>query len=144
MSEFFPVVIFHNPACGTSRNVLAMLGAAGYQPQVIEYLQAGWTRGQLLALFAAAGITPRQALRESKSPAAELGLLEPGVDDETLLTQMVAHPILVNRPIVCTPKGVRLCRPSETVLDLLDRLPPGPLFKEDGDMILNEEGQRIA
>ena len=138
------IVIHHNPDCGTSRNVLAFLRATGEEPVVIEYLKEGWTRPQLLALFAAAGLSPRSALRETKSPAEALGLLEPGFSDDTLLKAMIEHPILVNRPIVCTPKGVRLCRPSETVLDLLDRLPPGPLFKEDGDMILNEEGQRIA
>ncbi|AJE48500.1 arsenate reductase (glutaredoxin) [Celeribacter indicus] len=138
------IVIHHNPDCGTSRNVLAILRATGEEPVVIEYLKEGWTRPQLLALFAAAGLTPRSALRETKSPAEALGLLEPGVPDDTLLNAMIEHPILVNRPIVCTPKGVRLCRPSETVLDLLDRLPPGPLFKEDGEMILNEEGERLA
>ncbi|WP_460275856.1 arsenate reductase (glutaredoxin) [Celeribacter sp. ULVN23_4] len=138
------IVIHHNPDCGTSRNVLAFLRATGEEPVVIEYLEEGWTRPQLLALFAAAVLTPRSALRETKSPAEALGLLEPGISDDTLLNAMIEHPILVNRPIVCTPKGVRLCRPSETVLDLLDRLPPGPLFKEDGEMILNEEGQRIA
>ena len=138
------IVIHHNPDCGTSRNVLAFIRATGDEPVVIEYLKEGWTRPQLLALFAAAGLTPRSALRETKSPAEALGLLEPGVTDVTLLNAMVEHPILVNRPIVCTPKGVRLCRPSETVLDLLDRLPPGPLFKEDGEMILNEKGERLA
>ena len=107
------IVIYHNPDCGTSRNVLAIIAAAGYQPTVIEYLKAGWTRAQLLGLFAAADLTPRAALRETKSPAKELGLLEAGSDDETLLAAMTLHPILVNRPIVCTPKGVRLCRPSE-------------------------------
>jgi arsenate reductase len=118
------VVIFHNPECGTSRNVLAIIETAGYGPTVIEYLKTGWTKPQLLALFAAAGLSPRTALRETKSPAAELGLLEPHISDEALLEAMIAHPVLVNRPIVCTRKGVRLCRPSETVLDLLDRLPP--------------------
>src|SRR5690606_3294310 len=102
-----------------------------------------WTRPQLLALFAAAGLTPRSALRETKSPAAELGLLEPNVDDARLIEAMVAHPVLVNRPIVATPKGVRLCRPSETVLDLLDRFPPGPLYKEDGALIIDEAGSRV-
>ncbi len=120
------VVIHHNPGCGTSRNALAIIEAAGYRPQVIEYLQTGWTKPQLLGLFAAAGLTPRQALRTTKSPAADMGLLDPMVPDEALLDAMVEHPVLVNRPIVCTPKGVRLCRPSELVLDLLDRLPPGP------------------
>ena len=113
------VVIYHNDACGTSRNVLAMIAAAGYRPTVIEYLKVGWTRPQLLGLFAAAGLTPRAALRETKSPAAELGLLEEGVAADAILDAMVAHPILVNRPIVCTAKGVRLCRPSDSVRDLL-------------------------
>ena len=124
------VVIYHNPQCGTSRNVLAVIEASGEKPVVIEYLQTGWTRPQLLGLFAAAGLTPRDALRVSKSPARELGLTEPSVSDNALLDAMVEHPVLVNRPIVCTPKGVRLCRPSEAVLELLDALPPGPLYKE--------------
>jgi arsenate reductase (glutaredoxin) len=143
VSQAFPVVIHHNPACGTSRNVLAVIEAAGYAPDVILYLETGWTRGQLLALFAAAGLSVRAALRETKSPAQELGLLEPGVDAETILAAMIAHPILVNRPIVATPKGVRLCRPSETVLDLLDRWPPGPLTKEDGSLMLDADGRRV-
>jgi arsenate reductase len=109
--------------------VVALITAAGYTPTVIDYLRTGWTRPQLLELFAAAGLTPRGALRETKSPAAELGLLEPGVGDEAILDAMVEHPVLVNRPIICTRKGVRLCRPSEVVLDLLDRLPPGPFHK---------------
>ena len=138
------VVIHHNPDCGTSRNVLAILRATGEEPIVIKYLEEGWTRPQLLALFAAAGLTPRSALRTTKSPAEALGLLEPGVTDETLLNAMLAHPILVNRPIVCTQKGVRLCRPSEAVLDLLDRMPPGPLCKEDGEMIIDERGRRLV
>lgn len=126
----FPVVIHHNPDCGTSRNVLAIVEAAGYAPVVIEYLSEGWTRPQLRALFAAANLTPHEALRVSRTPAEELGLTADGVGEDQILDAMLAHPILVNRPIVCTPKGVRLCRPSETVLDLLDRLPPGPLAKE--------------
>ncbi len=138
------IVIHHNPDCGASRNVLAIIEAAGYQPTVIEYLKTGWTRGQLLALFAVADLTPRAALRETKSPAKELGLLEAGIDDETLLAAMAAHPILVNRPIVCTRKGARLCRPSQTVLDLLDRLPPGPLHKEDGALLIDSEGRRVG
>ncbi|OYU50423.1 MAG: arsenate reductase (glutaredoxin) [Rhizobiales bacterium PAR1] len=138
------IVIHHNPACGTSRNVLAIIEAAGYQPSVIEYLKTGWTRPQLLGLFAAAGLTPRTALRESKSPAKELGLLEAGVSDETILAAMLEHPVLVNRPLVCTSKGVKLCRPSELVLDLLDRLPPGPLHKEDGELIIDAEGKRVG
>jgi arsenate reductase len=138
------IVIHHNPDCGTSRNVLAIIEASRAQPIVIEYLKAGWTRPQLLGLFAAASLTPRTALRETKSPAAELGLLDPGVPGEALLDAMIAHPVLVNRPIVCSPKGVRLCRPSETVLDLLDNLPPGPLYKEDGTLLIDAEGRRVA
>jgi arsenate reductase (glutaredoxin) len=144
MTDFYPIAVHHNPACGTSRNVVEIIRAAGYAPEIIEYLETGWTRPQLLALFAAAGLSPRQALRETKSPAQELGLLEPGVADEAILQAMLTHPVLVNRPIVATPKGVRLCRPSETVLDLLDRMPPGPLFKEDGEMILDAEGNRVG
>jgi arsenate reductase len=138
------IVIYHNPDCGTSRNVLAIIEAAGYKPTVIEYLKTGWTRPQLLGLFAAADLTPRTALRETKSPAAELGLLDPSVSDDVLLDAMIAHPVLVNRPIVCTRRGVRLCRPSETVLDLLEQLPPGPLYKEDGAVIIDENGNRLG
>jgi arsenate reductase len=140
----FPVVIHHNPGCGTSRNVLGIIRAAGYEPVVIDYLTEGWTRPQLLALFAACGITPREALRVARTPAEELGLTVEDVTDDQLLDAMVAHPILVNRPIVCTPKGVRLCRPSEGVLDLLDRLPPGPLAKQDGQLIIDADGNRLA
>jgi arsenate reductase len=144
MSEAFPIVIHHNPGCGTSRNVLAIIEAAGYAPTVIEYLATGWTRAQLLGLFAAAGLTPRAALRTTKSPAAELGLLDPSVGDEAILAAMVQHPVLVNRPIVCTPRGVRLCRPSERVLDLLERLPPGPFHKEDGELLIDAAGRRVG
>jgi arsenate reductase len=143
MTQAFPVVIHHNPECGTSRNVLQIIEAAGYTPAIIDYLATGWTRPQLLALFAAAGLTPRTALRATKSPAADLGLLDESVPDEAILDAMLVHPILVNRPIVATPKGVRLCRPSETVLDLLDRFPPGPLYKEDGEMIIDASGRRV-
>jgi arsenate reductase len=138
------IVIHHNPDCGTSRNVVAIVEAAGYKPVIVEYLKTGWTRPQLLGLFAAASLTPRTALRESKSPAREFGLLDPSIDDETLLEAMLKHPVLVNRPIVCSPKGVRLCRPSETVLDLLDRLPPGPLYKEDGQLLIDAGGNRVG
>lgn len=138
------IVIHHNPDCGTSRNVLQIIRAAGYDPVVVEYLKEGWTRPQLLGLFAAADLTPRSALRTTKSPAEELGLLDPAVDDEALLAAMVEHPVLVNRPIVCSPKGVRLCRPSEAVLDLLEQLPPGPFAKEDGEVIIDAEGRRVA
>ncbi|MEC7962111.1 MAG: arsenate reductase (glutaredoxin) [Pseudomonadota bacterium] len=138
------IVIHHNPACGTSRNVLAIIRASGVEPVVIDYLHTGWTRPQLQALFAAAGLTPRSALRTTKSPAKELGLLDPEVSEEVLLDHMLEHPVLVNRPIVCTPKGVRLCRPSEAVLDLLETRPKGPLYKEDGEMILNEQGDCVV
>jgi arsenate reductase len=134
MSDNFPITIFHNPACGTSRNVVAMVEAAGYQPQVVEYLNAGWTRPQLQELLAAMGLRPRDILREKGTPAADLGLLAPDVDDDTILDAMVAHPILVNRPIVLTPKGVKLARPSEAVLDLLDRKPLS-FTKEDGEVV---------
>ena len=143
MSNSESVVIYHNPACGTSRNVLALITAAGYTPTVIEYMQTGWTRPQLLGLFAAANLAPRGALRETKSPAAELGLVEPSVEDDAILDAMIRHPVLVNRPIVCTAKGVRLCRPSEVVLDLLDRLPPGPFRKEDGELLIDDQGRRV-
>lgn len=129
----FPIVIFHNPACGTSRNTLAMVEAAGYQPKVIEYLKAGWSHDQLRALAGEAGLTLRQLMREKGTPAADLGLLAEGVAEERILDAMVEHPILVNRPIVVTPKGVKLCRPSEIVLDLLDRKPES-FTKEDGEV----------
>lgn len=137
------IVIHHNPDCGTSRNTVAIIEAAGYRPTIIEYLKTGWTRPQLQALFAAANLTPRTALRTTKSPAVELGLTDLSVDDEAILAAMLTHPVLVNRPIVCTPKGVRLCRPSETVLDLLNRLPPGPFAKEDGSPLIDAEGRRV-
>lgn len=129
------IVIHHNPECGTSRNVVALVEACGFVPTIIEYLKEGWTKSQLLALFAAANLTPRSALRETKSPAKELGLLDPDVSEEFILDQMLQHPVLVNRPIVCTPKGVKLCRPSETVLTLLDRVPSQPFLKEDGSIL---------
>ena len=138
------VVIHHNPSCGTSRNVLSIIQDAGYQPEVIEYLEEGWTRPQLLALFAAANLSPRRALRTTKSPAKELGLLDEDVSDEAILDAMLTHPILVNRPIVCTEKGVKLCRPSEQVLDLLAQWPPGPYKKEDGELIIDDKGERVV
>ena len=130
----FPVTVFHNPACGTSRNVLAMVEAAGYRPEVVEYLQAGWTPDQLGALFAEAGITPREALREKEAVAAERGLLDPAASDAAILAAMVEHPMLVNRPIVRTPKGAAMCRPSERVFDLLERTPDS-FVKEDGEVV---------
>ncbi|WP_208352169.1 arsenate reductase (glutaredoxin) [Pseudaestuariivita rosea] len=138
------VVIHHNPDCGTSRNVLAVIEASGEDFVVIEYLKTGWTRPQLQALFAAADLTPRQALRVSKSPAEELGLTDPSVSDDALLDAMLDHPVLVNRPIVCSPKGVKLCRPSEAVLDMLHKWPAGPFAKEDGDLLIDADGNRVA
>lgn len=129
------IVIHHNPQCGTSRNALEMIRAAGHEPVVIDYLTTGWTRPQLLALFAAADLTPRSALRATKSPAQELGLLEDTVDDEAILDAMLAHPVLVNRPIVCSPLGVKLCRPSELVFDLLPDIKVDRFTKEDGDVV---------
>lgn len=137
------IVIYHNPECGTSRNVLAIIEAAGYRPTIIPYLATGWTISQLLGLFAAADLTPRAALRTSKSPAAELGLMDDGVSDEHIVEAMTKYPVLVNRPIVCTPMGVRLCRPSETVLDVLDRWPQGPFIKENGKLLIDEAGDRV-
>lgn len=129
------IVIHHNPDCGTSRNVLSIIRATGMEPVVVEYLQTGWTRPQLQALFAVAGITAREALRTSKSPAQELGLTDPAVSDDTLLDAMIAYPILVNRPIVCTPKGVALCRPSVNVINLLPAPPEGDVLDADGQVI---------
>ncbi|MCG6404730.1 arsenate reductase (glutaredoxin), partial [Vibrio fluvialis] len=119
-------------------------GGAGYEPVIVDYLQEGWSRSQLLALFAAADLTPRSALRTTKSPAQELGLLAEDVSDAQILDAMLRYPVLVNRPIVCSPKGVKLCRPSESVLDLLDRWPTGPLYKEDGELILDASGHRVV
>ena len=138
------IVIHHNPSCGTSRNVLRLLRDAGYDPVVVEYLQVGWTRPQLQALFAASGMTAREALRTTKSPAEELGLLDPAVSDEVLLERMVEHPILVNRPIVVTRKGVRLCRPVGEVLDLLETWPPGPWSRDNGELVIDENGKRVV
>lgn len=141
MTPPFPVVIHHNPKCGTSRNALLIAEAAGYAPVVIEYLAEGWSRPQLLALFAAAGLTAREALRE-KDWMPEDGDLT-AADDDAILTAMIRRPVLVNRPIVATPKGVRLCRPSEAVLDLLDRWPAGPFTKEDGELVIDADGRRV-
>lgn len=137
------IVIHHNPDCGTSRNVVQIVRDAGYHPIIIEYLKTGWTRPQLLALFAAAGLTPRTALRVTKSPAEELGLLDPAIPDDMLLEAMLVHPVLVNRPLVACPKGVKLCRPSGAVLDLLPTWPAGPWAKEDGRVLIDAAGQRL-
>lgn len=144
MSEpAFPIAIFHNPACGTSRNTLAMIRAAGYEPAVIEYLQAGWTRAQLEHLLAEMSAKPRDILREKGTPAAELGLLDPAASDDSILEAMAAHPLLVNRPIVVTPKGVKLCRPSEAVFDLLERA-PATFTKEDGEVVASSTAHQGA
>lgn len=129
------IVIHHNPDCGTSRNVLEIIRGLAEEPVVIEYLKTGWTRPQLQALFAAANLTPREALRVSKSPAKDLGLTDPSVSDETILDAMLEHPILVNRPIVCSKKGVALCRPSEAVFPLLDVVSGTTFTKEDGGKV---------
>lgn len=137
------VIIYHNPDCGTSRNTLAMIRNAGIEPHVIEYLKTPPSRTMLKQLIARMGISVRALLREKGTPYAELGLGDPNLTDEQLLDAMQAHPILINRPIVVTPKGVRLCRPSEEVLDLL---PPqrGEFVKEDGERVVDEHGRRVA
>lgn len=124
MSDF-PVTIFHNPNCGTSRNVVAAVKEAGYEPNVVEYLKAGWTADGLRNLLSRMGAAPRDVLRVRGTPAEELGLTDPSVDDDRVIEAMVEHPILVERPIVMTPKGVALCRPFETVFTLLDNAPKG-------------------
>lgn len=134
MTDAFPITIYHNPDCGTSRNTLAMIEAAGYAPTVVRYRETGWTRPLLERLLAAMEAKPRDILREKGTPAADLGLLDASVPDEVIVDAMIEHPILVNRPIVATPKGTRLCRPSEHVLDLLDRA-PARFVREDGEVV---------
>ena len=135
------VVIYHNPDCGTSRNTLAMIRNAGVEPHVIEYLKTPPTRALLVQLITRMGITPRDLLREKGTPYTELDLENPSLADEALLDAMMAHPVLINRPIVVSPKGVRLCRPSEQVLDLL---PPqkSAFSKEDGEQVVDAQGNR--
>jgi arsenate reductase len=135
MTDDFPITIYHNPACGTSRNTLAMIEAAGYRPTVIDYIKTGWTRPQLEALFTAMNTKPRDVLRQKSHWAVELGLLDPDTSDDRVLDAMVTHPVLVNRPIVVTPKGAKLSRPSEIVLELLERL-PASFTKEDGQVVI--------
>ena len=137
--------IYHNPACGTSRNTLALIRAAGIEPTVIEYLRNPLSREQLSKMIADAGLTVREAIREKGTPYAELGLGNPDLDDDQLLDAMVATPILINRPLVVTPLGTRLARPSEVVLDILpvDTF-KGPFTKEDGEQVLDQEGKRIV
>lgn len=138
------ITIYHNPDCGTSRNVLALIKASGEKYEVIPYLEIGWMRDQLEKLLSAAGLTPRTALRETKSPAKELGLLDEGVSDDVIFEAMLSRPVLVNRPIVVSPKGTRLCRPSETVLELLKEPLVGPIHKEDGEMIVDADGKVVV
>jgi arsenate reductase len=128
------VIIYHNPDCGTSRNTLAMIRNAGIEPHVVEYLKTPPTRALLTQLVARMGISVRALLREKGTPFGELGLGDPGLTDDALLDAMLAHPILINRPIVVTPNGVRLCRPSERVIDLLPPQ-PGEFVKEDGERV---------
>ncbi|WP_176073992.1 arsenate reductase (glutaredoxin) [Brucella intermedia] len=128
------VTIFHNPKCGTSRNTLAMIRASGEEPVIVEYVQNPPTRERLVGLLAAMELTPRELLREKGTPYAELGLSDPKWTDEELIDFMMAHPILINRPIVETPRGTRLCRPSELVLDILEN-PVASFTKEDGEQI---------
>ena len=128
------VTIYHNPSCGTSRNTLAMIRASGEEPQVIEYLKTPPDRERLVELIKAMGISPRALLREKGTPYAELGLADPKWRDDELIDFMLAHPILINRPIVVTEKGTRLCRPSELVLDLLEQ-PADRFVKEDGEIV---------
>ncbi|WP_336489523.1 arsenate reductase (glutaredoxin) [Methylobacterium nigriterrae] len=137
------VVIYHNPACGTSRNTLAMIRNAGIEPHVVEYLKTPPIRALLRQLAERAGISVRDLLREKGTPYAELGLGDPSLTDDQLLDAMVEHPILINRPLVVSPKGVRLCRPSEAVLDLLPAQ-QGEFVKEDGERVVDEHGRRVA
>jgi arsenate reductase len=138
------VVIYHNPACGTSRNTLAMIRNAGIEPHVVEYLKTPPSRALLVELIDRAGITPRDLLREKGTPYAELGLGDASLTDEALLDAMMAHPVLINRPLVVSPLGVRLCRPSEAVLDLLPEPQQGAFTKEDGEQVVDTSGQRVA
>ncbi|MGG6898554.1 arsenate reductase (glutaredoxin) [Rhizobium sp. BR 315] len=136
--------IYHNPACGTSRNTLALIRAAGIVPVVIEYLRHPPTREQLATMIADADLNVREAIREKGTPYAELGLEDPDLTDNQLLDAMIATPILINRPFVVTPLGTRLARPSEVALDILPDTFKGPFFKEDGEQIIDQEGKRIA
>lgn len=137
------VVIYHNPACGTSRNALALIRHAGIEPHVIEYLKTPPSRGMILGLVERMGVPLRSLLREKGTPFAELGLGDPALTDDQLLDAIEAHPILLNRPIVVSPLGVHLCRPSEAVLDLLPSDGLKPFAKEDGEVVIDAEGRRV-
>ena len=138
------IIIYHNPACGTSRNTLAMIRNAGIEPHVVEYLKTPPSRALLVRLIDRAGLSPRDLLREKGTPYAELGLADETLSDEVLLDAMIAHPILINRPIVVSPLGVKLCRPSEIVLDLLPATHIGAFTKEDGEAVIDADGARIV
>ena len=138
------IVIYHNPECGTSRNTLAMIRNAGIEPHVVEYLKTPPARALLVELIDRADMTPRELLREKGTPYAELGLGDTSLSDDALVDAMMAHPILINRPLVVSPLGVKLCRPSEAVLDLLPEAQQGAFAKEDGEQVVDASGQRIA
>lgn len=137
------VVIYHNPKCGTSRNTLALIRNAGIEPHVVEYLKTPPSRVMIAQLAKRAGVPLRQLLREKGTPYAELGLGDPSISDDAILDAIEAHPVLLNRPIVVSPLGVKLCRPSEEVLDLLPQQ-RGEFFKEDGERVVDEHGRRVA
>lgn len=136
------ITIYHNPNCGTSRNTLALIRNTGIEPEVIEYVKNPPSREVLKEMIAKAGLTVREAIREKGTPYAELGLDNPALSDDELLAAMLAHPILINRPFVVTPDGVRLCRPSEVVLDILPLPQKGAFTKEDGEVVIDAEGRR--
>ena len=138
------IIIYHNPECGTSRNTLAMIRNAGIEPHVVEYLKTPPARALLVELIDRAGMTPRDLLREKGTPYAELGLGDTSLSDEALVDAMMTHPILINRPLVVSPLGVKLCRPSEAVLDLLPSDQLGAFAKEDGEQVVDASGQRVA
>ena len=137
------ITIYHNPKCGTSRNVLALIRNAGVEPTVIEYLMTPPSRAELVALIAATGAPVRELMRAKEAVYTELGLANPALSDDALIDAMLAHPILINRPIVVSPLGTRLCRPSETVLDLLPGPQKGPFAKEDGEIVIDAQGRRV-
>ncbi len=139
-----PITIYHNPQCGTSRNTLAMIRNCGIEPTVIEYLKQPPTRAQLLALIAASGLSVREVMRSKEALFTELGLADPARSDGELVDAMLTHPILMNRPIVVTPLGTRLCRPSELVLDILPRPQQAAFSKEDGEAVVDAQGQRVS
>lgn len=138
------ITIYHNPKCGTSRNVLALIRNSGVEPEVIEYLKTPPTKARLAELVAATGQGVRALIREKGTPYAELGLADAKWSDDQLLDFMLAHPILINRPLVVTPLGVKLCRPSEAVLDILPNPQQAAFAKEDGEQVVDAKGQRVA